>query len=275
MPKVRHILGLSGGKDSAALAIYMRERVPDMEYVFCDTGKELPETYEYLDRLEAFLGRKIVRLGDDGRSFDHFLALRQLKRRGMERGFLPSPRMRWCTELLKIKPLERYIGEDQVISYVGLRADENRLGHMSTKPNIVPCFPFKEDGIILRDVLRILDSSGLGRPQYYKWRSRSGCFFCFFQRKIEWVGLLENHPELFEQAKKYERPRFGRGRGYTWCDNESLEDLCRPERVAQIKAEHRLQLQREITSDRRLWDTIGDDRMTRDRIEEIVKSWLD
>ena len=29
-----------------------------MEYAFCDTGKELPETYEFLDRLEAFLGKK-------------------------------------------------------------------------------------------------------------------------------------------------------------------------------------------------------------------------
>ena len=60
----RHVLGVSGGKDSSALAIYMRDKVPEMEYVFCDTGKELPETYEYLDRLEAFLGKKIERLNE-------------------------------------------------------------------------------------------------------------------------------------------------------------------------------------------------------------------
>ena len=53
---MRHILSLSGGKDSAALAIYMRDRVPEMEYIFHDTEKELPETYEYLLRLEAILG---------------------------------------------------------------------------------------------------------------------------------------------------------------------------------------------------------------------------
>jgi len=57
----RHILGLSGGKDSTALAIYMKDRVPQMEYVFCDTDKELTETYEYLNRVEAFLGKRIVR----------------------------------------------------------------------------------------------------------------------------------------------------------------------------------------------------------------------
>jgi len=33
---VRHILALSGGKDSSALAVFMKDKVPDMEYVFCD-----------------------------------------------------------------------------------------------------------------------------------------------------------------------------------------------------------------------------------------------
>ena len=51
--KVRHICGISGGKDSSAMALFMRDKVPDMEYFFCDTGAELPETYEYLDRLEV------------------------------------------------------------------------------------------------------------------------------------------------------------------------------------------------------------------------------
>ena len=55
MTAPRHILALSGGKDSSALAVYMRDKVRRMEYVFCDTGKELPETYEYLARLEAYL----------------------------------------------------------------------------------------------------------------------------------------------------------------------------------------------------------------------------
>ena len=56
---VRHICGISGGKDSSALAVYLRDRVPDMEYFFCDTGAELPETYEYLTRLEVILAKPI------------------------------------------------------------------------------------------------------------------------------------------------------------------------------------------------------------------------
>ena len=62
--KPRHILNLSGGKDSTALAVHMKEKFPEieMEYVFCDTGCELPETYDYLDRLEALLGKPIARV---------------------------------------------------------------------------------------------------------------------------------------------------------------------------------------------------------------------
>lgn len=222
----RHILGLSGGKDSAALAIYMRDRVPQMEYVFTDTDKELPETYEYIAKLEAFLGKPVVRLNAD-RGFDHWLELHH--------GFLPSARVRWCTRQLKLKPFEEYVGSAQVVSYVGIRADEDREGYISTKPNIKAVFPFKEDGIAKADVFRILEESGVGIPEYYKWRTRSGCYFCFFQRKSEWAGLLERHPDLFEKAKAYEKVDPTTGERYTWQSGESLEELAQPERLAQIR----------------------------------------
>lgn len=56
----RHLLGISGGKDSAALAVYMSISHPELniEYFFTDTGKELPEVYEFLGKLEGFLGKK-------------------------------------------------------------------------------------------------------------------------------------------------------------------------------------------------------------------------
>lgn len=228
--RVRHICLLSGGKDSTALALYMKDHYPeiDMEYVFNDTHKELEETYEYLSRIEAYLGKKVIRLtsGLADRGFDHWLK--------MYRGYLPSPRMRWCTRKLKIEPFEDYIGNDPTYLYIGIRADENREGLISTKPNITPVYPFKDDGITIDDVRQILEDSGVGLPEYYDWRSRSGCYFCFFQRRIEWVGLMERHPDLFEQAKQYEKLE----EGYTWIEGESLEELSRPERVAQIKEEH-------------------------------------
>jgi 3'-phosphoadenosine 5'-phosphosulfate sulfotransferase (PAPS reductase)/FAD synthetase len=223
----RHILSLSGGKDSSALAIFMKNRVPEMEYVFCDTRKELPETYEYLDRLEAFLGKPVVRLNAE-RGFDHWLKVFG--------NYLPSSRIRWCTRQLKLKPFEDYVGNDPVTSYVGIRADEDREGYVSTKPNIRAVFPFKEAGIGKADVLRLLEEAGLGLPEYYKWRTRSGCYFCFFQRKSEWVGLMKNHPDLFESALSYEKVDAETGERFTWQQGESLAELAAPDRVAQIEA---------------------------------------
>ena len=229
---VRHIVALSGGKDSSALAIYLRGKIKDIEYVFCDTEKELDETYEYLEKLESYLGKKIHHLKyENGYGFDDIL--------DMKKGFLPSSEGRWCTDFLKIRPYEQYIGNDPVISYVGLRADEpHRTGYISTKPNIQTIFPFKENNLHHEDIMRILEESGLGLPNYYKWRSRSGCYFCFFQQKIEWVGLLEHHPDLFAEAKKYEKLNQTSGTPFTWMQNESLEQLEKPNRVAQIKADY-------------------------------------
>ncbi len=120
--EVRHILSLSGGKDSAALAIHMRDRVPQMEYVFCDTNKELPETYDYLNQIEAYLSKKIIRI-EAARGFDHWLTLFQ--------GYLPSVQVRWCTSYLKLKPFEDYVGNQPVVNYVGLRCDEDRDARIS------------------------------------------------------------------------------------------------------------------------------------------------
>ena len=226
---VRHICGISGGKDSSALAVYLRDKVPGIEYFFCDTGAELPETYEYLTRLEVILGKPIVRLNAH-RGFDHWFEV--------FRGTLPSPQMRWCTKNMKIKPIEDWIGEVSALSYVAIRADEsNRKGYISTKPNIRTRFPFIEDGIDRDSVTRILEDAGIGLPAYYEWRTRSGCYFCFYQRKAEWIGLAERHPELFERAVAIEQKvlrdagldgdadfgsRAMRGRQYTWSGGETL-----------------------------------------------------
>lgn len=206
--KERHILALSGGKDSAALAVYMRDKYPDLdiEYVFTDSGCELPETYEYLDRIRAVLNIDITILKSE-RNFDYWLKY--------YKGVLPSPKNRWCTRQLKLKPFEAYIGDDLTYSYVALRADENRKGYLSKKRHVIPRHPFVEDGITLQDVINILQNCGLGLPAYYGWRKRSGCYFCFYQSDDEWRALKKYHPVEFEKACQYEENHFD-GRIYTW-----------------------------------------------------------
>lgn len=341
MSHVRHVLGISGGKDSAALAIHVKTKYPtiDLEFYSCDTGKELEETYQLIRNLEVYLGIKINLLqGAEGSSedpFDHFLK--------MYGGYLPSSTSRWCTKKLKLEPFEKYVGDDLVVSYVGIRGDEDREGYISTKSNIQSIFPFRKniwsqdvtnkvlanqnldqvisiaeqslfeknekkileaisrkispeftlqnklnhlldsdvkgfnrlvfeflkttayplskvetfpllesDEVLVReDIFRILEESGVGVPAYYKKidfdidgkkgtysRSRSGCFFCFFQQKIEWVWLYEQHPDLFKKAMEYEKD------GYTWGQHESLEELIQPERIASIKAEYIKRMER-------------------------------
>ena len=240
----KHVLGLSGGRDSAALAVYMRQHHSelDIEYFFTDTGKELPEVYEYLGQLEGFLGQPIRRLNPD-RDFNFWL--RQFN------DYLPSPQSRWCTRKLKLRPFEQWLRpalDDgmTVYSYVAIRSDEEyREGYSQKKKgNLVVKLPFKDAGIDKRGVLEILEAAGLGLPKYYEWRTRSGCTFCFFQQKIEWVRLRERHPEAFEEAKSYEKDAVGCGSPFTWSQGESLEDLERPERIRQIKENHELRLTR-------------------------------
>jgi len=235
MTNERHILGISGGRDSAALAVYMRQNHPDieMEYFFTDTGKELPEVYDFLNRLEGFLGKRINRLNPD---FDFWLA---------EYGhFLPSAKTRWCTRQLKLRPLNLWLREDLdkgvvVHSYVAIRADEpNRAGYKSQHPNMKVRFPLRDAGIDKAGVVDLLKDTDIGEPEYYRWRSRSGCTFCFFQQKIEWVRLMEEHPKAFEEARAYEKTAEEHGSPFTWSDGESLDDLAKPERVEAIKADY-------------------------------------
>lgn len=157
----KHVLGISGGKDSAALAVYMRNHYPelDIEYFFTDTGEELPEVYEFLTKLEGALGKPITRL-DPHRNFEFWL--REFNQ------FLPSPQTRWCTIKMKLEPFRNWVnqwlkGGHTVYSYVAIRADEDyREGYTSNHQNLKIKLPFREDGIDKEGVFDILEASGLG-----------------------------------------------------------------------------------------------------------------
>ena len=239
----RHVLGLSGGKDSAALAVHMNNNYPniDVEYYFTDTGYELKETYDYLDKLKTRLDKPIKYIQPNN-SFDYYMK--------KYNNFLPSHQARWCTIEMKLKSFEQWIKPSldegtEIITYIGIRFDERgRVGYKPTNPLIKAKFPFIEDHINKDNVLEILESSGLGIPEYYKWRSRSGCSFCFFQRGIEWVGLKENHPEQFAYAKSLEKLARDNKSPFTWIKGKPLEELEKPESIKKIKEHHQKQLEK-------------------------------
>lgn len=174
MSKVRHVLGISGGKDSAALSIYMNEHFPsiDLDLYCCDTGKELDETYDLISNLESYLGKKVTMLeaidtsnmakpdysngnGHKNTPFDYYLT--------DYKGFLPSSFARWCTKELKLKPFEDYIGDDPTISYVAIRGDEEREAYVSTKENVQTIFPFKKNIWSFDVISLVLDEYNTGQ----------------------------------------------------------------------------------------------------------------
>ena len=165
MANVRHILGISGGKDSAALAIYLKQQYPHLkiDYYNSDTGCELAETEVLIDRLSAYLGN-ITRLraaegSPEPSPFEHFL-----KAMG---GFLPSPQQRWCTQKMKLAEFERYVGDDYAVSYVGIRGDEDRDGYISSKPNIQAVFPFRKNIWSIDVINKVLNNDNLKQLEEY------------------------------------------------------------------------------------------------------------
>lgn len=194
---------------------------PNMEYVWHDTGWELPEVYAWIDQVERYLGVSIIRLGDD------------LTEIVAEQGLLPSHGRRFCTKYAKLKPMRDFLGKQEATLYLGLRADEDdRIQGLRPSKYETFRFPLKEQGIGFERVWEDVYATGIGPPLFYwQWmaerveelggrrpdgtpdwvwlplfsgRSRPNCDPCFYQRTYEWIWLHETHPDLFWAAVQTE-----------------------------------------------------------------------
>ena len=144
----RHIIGLSGGKDSTATLLVALARLPkaQVQPVFVDTGNEHRQTYDYLDYLENWLDLPITRLtpdftqqiaekrrfiaqdrrtGRDRHGVKHRWSNRR-KREALDtlhpsgnpfldlcmlKGMFPSNRTRFCTDYLKTRVFVNYVDD--------------------------------------------------------------------------------------------------------------------------------------------------------------------
>lgn len=245
MEKIHHILSLSGGKDSTALALHIKENYPNIhekiEYVFYDTGCDLEETYTYLNKIKVFIGKPITYVKPE-RSFEDIFYQTKI---------LPNLFNRWCTVELKVKPSIKFLknkiitdGFEKIKLYVGIRADESYRKGVVLKSKfeqqyIEPVYPLIEDGIRKEDVNNILISSGINYPDYYKWRSRNGCPFCPFQSLFDWVMLYEHHPDLFYKAVEYEsKSNVGHTVNFRFNPKMPLLDIIKPDNIERIKQDH-------------------------------------
>jgi len=182
----KHIVAISGGKDSCAMALRLQELNPDIdyEYVITPTGDELPEMQDHWESMESRLGKKFHRLGT--------MTLQEcIKQEGM----IPNFRARFCTRILKIEPFIDYMSslDSGSIMYVGLRADEEgRLGLVPPGAKFKVAYPMREWQWKIAHVLNYLDKRGIVIPK------RTDCGVCFYQKLDEWKTLLESHPERYQ-----------------------------------------------------------------------------
>lgn len=185
---VRHVIGLSGGKDSTALALWLAENEPrDYTYLFTPTGHELPEMDAWLLFLESLLGKPITRVTHKNRTLDDLI---QIHNR------VPNNRERWCTRQLKIEPTIAWcVRNSPVILYVGLRADEKE--REGIYGNLVQSdFPFRRIGWSIDDVWGYLKQRGVA----HMVPIRTDCYDCYDQQIREWWALWKYQPDLFEKA---------------------------------------------------------------------------
>ena len=193
---VAHVVGLSGGKDSTALALRLVEMEPrPYTYICNETGDELPDMVQHWALLETALGPlvRVTARDDDGLPLTLNAAIDR-------EGMLPNFRARWCTRVLKIEPtLELLPQVAPAVLYVGIRADEPDREGMTGQPDGVTVrYPLREWGWGEPDVWRYLDAQGVTIPP------RTDCARCFYQTIWEWRELWRNYPDIYADAEAQE-----------------------------------------------------------------------
>lgn len=184
---MKHVVALSGGKDSTALALRLKELNPETPYEFVctPTGDELPPMQAHWRRLEDLLGG--IKM----------LSTMTLEESIKEQMMLPNFRARWCTLDLKMRPFFTYMETTPPGSYVyvGLRADEpDREGfQLGPDEKFVIKHPFREWRWGLSEVQEYLRCQDVEIPE------RTDCGACFYQRLGEWKTLSEKYPERYEK----------------------------------------------------------------------------
>lgn len=188
---MKHIVALSGGKDSTAMALRLAEVEPrDYTYVCTPTGNEPPAMFAHWRKLGALLGKPILPI-----------MAHTLKELVISQRAIPNHKQRWCTRKIKLEPYYGWLAEQvPCVSYVGLRADEeSRPGMIFPDAEGVQMrFPMREWGWTIADVIDYNASRGVEVPE------RTDCQWCFWQKLGEWYLLWRDDLESYLEAEGLE-----------------------------------------------------------------------
>jgi 3'-phosphoadenosine 5'-phosphosulfate sulfotransferase (PAPS reductase)/FAD synthetase len=202
---MKKIVSLSGGKDSTWMLLGPLKGGVDVdEIVFCDTGKEFPEMYEHLAKLQDVIGREITTLKDE-RGFDYWM-FDHIKTRGKNKGKRgygwPIISARWCTAGLKRDIVDRYLSQKYGNDYqllVGYAFDE--LDRNMDKRGRNVAYPLRDARITEAQALRFCYESGFTWGGLYEHFGRVSCWCCPFKSIKELFMLYAFYPHLWLELK--------------------------------------------------------------------------
>jgi 3'-phosphoadenosine 5'-phosphosulfate sulfotransferase (PAPS reductase)/FAD synthetase len=193
------IASLSGGKDSTAMALWLKRKGIKFKAIFLDTGWEAPETIAYLGELAEKLGQRIVKLRGP-HTFESLV---------VRKGAFPHRKMRFCTQELKVKPFLEWVhkthGATEIVNAVGIRAEEStRRAQLSC---IEPMAETLGSIIVWRPLLRWTEQDVIDEhtragfppnPLYLQGHRRVGCWPCIAGSKASLRNLPEHRIKRIE-----------------------------------------------------------------------------
>lgn len=197
----RVVLSVSGGKDSAAASLYLRELGVEHERVFADTGWEHPITYAYLrGPLTDAIGP--IREVRGARLFTELVRAKRI---------FPDRTKRFCTVELKVKPIAAYLAslDDEIVNVVGIRRDESEKRKSAAEweySKTLDCDVWRPlVAWTVADVIAIHRRHGLApNPLYAMGASRVGCWPCIHARKAEIRLVADTDPNRIDEIRALE-----------------------------------------------------------------------
>lgn len=205
----RHVVNFSGGKDSTAMLLRMIElgmQIDDI--VFADTGAEFPELYDFIKRVEKYIGRKVT-IVHPKKSFEETFWLRAgegSKKAGQIRGFPLMVLPCWWTRDAKITPLNK-ANKDATHIYIGIASDEAHRQTTDKRKIGKYKYPLIEWGWTEQDCIDYLNKINLFNPLYVNF-NRLGCWFCPKQSTTSLYSLWKNYPDLWKKFLAWEDLNF-------------------------------------------------------------------